>query len=781
MHADLLARQVPGATRRRRLRRRPRGGAGRRGPRAYGLARGAARTDVDAVAICSSTETHADLIVAAARAGKAIFCEKPISLDLAEVDRALAAVDEAGVPFQIGFNRRFDPAHAGRARRGRARRRRRPAPRADLEPRPRAAAASSTCAASGGIFLDMTIHDFDMARFVTGSEVVEVFARGAVRVDPAFGDAGDVDTALVTLVHANGCLTAIDNSRQAVYGYDQRVEVFGSRGMAASENPLRALGGRAHRRRHAHVDAAALLPRALRAELPARVGGVRAAPCGPARRRRSRARDARAPLVIGLAAWQSLREGRPVRVEEVTHEGLDHRRQRVRRLAPGAGVRRRLRAVARRGRRHRRRRGARAASRRTAPDAIVHAAILNDFTRLERDGWRGVRRRDAQRASTPHAAARRSCSSRPTGCSTDAARRTEATPPNPINLLRRPQGGERAGGAGARRAAPSRGSPPCRACSDAPRQPGRRASATSSPRSCARCAPASASRSGRATDINMVATPTLASDAAELIARDRRRRPHRDLPLLRRRGGRPAHAGRAHRRGVRPRRATCSRFGPPAGASRARIPLRHEPRRARDRRRRSASSCPARCADAAARLEDDRGGARHETDRRPGAGALPRRAGDRARRRAPALLRRLLRHLRPRQHRRPRPGAPAAPGPAAATTRRRNEQAMVHIAVRLRAPAQPARRLRVHDVGRPGRDQHGHRRGAGDDQPPAGAAAAGRHVRHAARRTRCCSSSRRRTTRRSRSTTASSRCRATWTASTGPSSSCPRRSRRCAC
>ena len=96
---------------------------------------------------------------------------------------------------------------------------------------------------SGGIFLDMTIHDFDMARFVTGSEVVEVFARGAVRVDPAFAEAGDVDTALVTLVHANGCLTAIDNSRRAVYGYDQRVEVFGSAGWRLGE-PVRALGGR---------------------------------------------------------------------------------------------------------------------------------------------------------------------------------------------------------------------------------------------------------------------------------------------------------------------------------------------------------------------------------------------------------------------------------------------------------------------------------------------------------------------------------------------------------
>ncbi len=142
----------------------------------------------------------------------------------------------------------------------------------------------------------MTIHDFDMARYVAGSEVVEVFARGAVRVDEGFAEAGDVDTALVTLVHENGCLTAIDNSRQAVYGYDQRVEVFGSAGMAASENPLahtavvRTAEGTRLR------DAAVLLPRALRAELPARVGGVRRRGRrrhGAAGLRRRRARAAR--------------------------------------------------------------------------------------------------------------------------------------------------------------------------------------------------------------------------------------------------------------------------------------------------------------------------------------------------------------------------------------------------------------------------------------------------------------------------------------------------------
>jgi myo-inositol 2-dehydrogenase / D-chiro-inositol 1-dehydrogenase len=271
--------------------------------------------DAEAVAICSSTDTHADLIVAAARAGKAIFCEKPVSLDLGEVDRALHEVEAAGVPFQIGFNRRFDPAHqavydavaSGAVGQPQIVR---------ISSRDPAPPPLAYVAVSGGIFLDMTIHDFDMARYVAGSEVVEVFARGAVQIDDGFGDAGDVDTALVTLAHENGCLTAIDNSRQAVYGYDQRVEVFGSAGMAASENPL------AHTAVVRTADGAQLptlpyfyleryVPSYLR-EWDAFVVAVEHGRTPPVT-----AADARAPLVIGLAAWRSLREGRPVEVAEI--------------------------------------------------------------------------------------------------------------------------------------------------------------------------------------------------------------------------------------------------------------------------------------------------------------------------------------------------------------------------------------------------------------------------------------------------------------------------------
>lgn len=319
MHAELLARQVPGAA------------VGAVYDAAGALARDVGDAlavpvadsidellgsdDVDAVAICSSTDTHADLLVAAAAAGKAIFCEKPVSLDLAEVDRALGAVDAAGVPFQIGFNRRFDPAHQAVAEAVAT------GTIGDVQlvritSRDPAPPPLSYIKGSGGIFLDMTIHDFDMARYVTGSEVVEVFARGAVRVDPAIGEAGDVDTAAITLTHANGALTMIDNSRQAVYGYDQRVEAFGAGGMARSDNPP------ANTATIATVDGTSgatlpyfflerYVPSYLR-EWEAFVGAIAAGTPPPVT-----TADARAPLAIGLAAWRSVREGRPVTVEEV--------------------------------------------------------------------------------------------------------------------------------------------------------------------------------------------------------------------------------------------------------------------------------------------------------------------------------------------------------------------------------------------------------------------------------------------------------------------------------
>jgi len=185
--------------------------------------------DIQAVAVCSSTDTHAEIIVEAARAGKHIFCEKPIDLNLERIDQALKTVVKSGVKFQVGFNRRFDPSfrkakevvEAGRIGRPHLLR----ISSRDPQPPP-----IDYVKISGGLFLDMMIHDFDMARYLMGEEVIELVASGNCCIDAAIGCAGDVDTAVVVLKFQSGALGAIDNSRQAVYGYDQRIEVFGSEG-----------------------------------------------------------------------------------------------------------------------------------------------------------------------------------------------------------------------------------------------------------------------------------------------------------------------------------------------------------------------------------------------------------------------------------------------------------------------------------------------------------------------------------------------------------------------
>ena len=191
--------------------------------------------EVEAVVICSPTDTHARYIVDAAKAGKHIFCEKPVDLSLEIIKGAIKAIATAGVKLMVGFNRRFDPnflrikqlvvdgkigdPHILKI--------------TSRDPAPPPAEYS---AGSGGMFMDMTIHDFDMARYITGSEVTEVYTKASVLVDPEIGKAGDVDTAIITLTFANGAIGVIDNSRKAVYGYDQRVEIFGSKGMACADN-----------------------------------------------------------------------------------------------------------------------------------------------------------------------------------------------------------------------------------------------------------------------------------------------------------------------------------------------------------------------------------------------------------------------------------------------------------------------------------------------------------------------------------------------------------------
>jgi myo-inositol 2-dehydrogenase/D-chiro-inositol 1-dehydrogenase len=198
--------------------------------------------ELDAVLVCSSTDTHAQISIEAAQAGKHIFCEKPVDLSIAKVEAVIEAAKKAGVKLQIGFNRRFDhnfmkvreliaDGVLGELQILKITSR-------DPSPPP-----SEYVKVSGGMFMDMTIHDFDMARFMTGSEAEEIYVAAACMVDPAIGAAGDVDTAVITIKFKNGTLCVIDNSRKAAYGYDQRVEAFGSKGKAeiANDTPSTAV------------------------------------------------------------------------------------------------------------------------------------------------------------------------------------------------------------------------------------------------------------------------------------------------------------------------------------------------------------------------------------------------------------------------------------------------------------------------------------------------------------------------------------------------------------
>ncbi len=193
--------------------------------------------DIDAVFICSSTNTHAEFIMKAAAAGKHIFCEKPIHTDLAKIREALDAVEKAGVKLQVGFVRRFDHNHkkvhdvVASGQLG--------APHiVKVASRDPEGPPMSYVEVSGGIFMDMMIHDFDMVRYLSCSEVTEVSAYGAVRTNPDYAKYDDVDTAIVMLKFENGAIGVIDNSRQANYGYDQRTEVHCDKGCVQVSNDL---------------------------------------------------------------------------------------------------------------------------------------------------------------------------------------------------------------------------------------------------------------------------------------------------------------------------------------------------------------------------------------------------------------------------------------------------------------------------------------------------------------------------------------------------------------
>jgi myo-inositol 2-dehydrogenase/D-chiro-inositol 1-dehydrogenase len=196
-----------------------------------------AAKDIDAVLIGTPTDTHADLIERSVRAGKAVFCEKPVDLDARRIEKCLKVVEASKMPLMIGFNRRFDPNFASLKERlvkgavGNVE-------MVTIISRDPAPPPVSYIARSGGLYRDMMIHDFDIARFLLGEEPVEVHAVGSVMVDKAIGEAGDVDTAMVMMRTASGRLCQISNSRRAAYGYDQRIEVHGSLGMLRAGNIL---------------------------------------------------------------------------------------------------------------------------------------------------------------------------------------------------------------------------------------------------------------------------------------------------------------------------------------------------------------------------------------------------------------------------------------------------------------------------------------------------------------------------------------------------------------
>ena len=273
------------------------------------------RPDIEAVLICSSTDTHAHIIEEAAQAGKHIFCEKPIALDLASIDQALKAVERADVKLQLGFNRRFDASYR-RVRQAVEQGETGRLQQLHIISRDPAPPPIEYILSSGGLFLDMTIHDFDMARFLTNSEVDEVFAMASVTVDAAIGEAGDVDTATVLLHFTDGVIGTIENCRRAVYGYDQRVEVLGSAGAVLTENkhPNTAIlsdssGIRRDlplyffldRYTESYVAEIQAFVDAILHDKPVPVTGY----------------DGRMAVILGLAANKSLAEHRPVRLSEV--------------------------------------------------------------------------------------------------------------------------------------------------------------------------------------------------------------------------------------------------------------------------------------------------------------------------------------------------------------------------------------------------------------------------------------------------------------------------------
>lgn len=271
--------------------------------------------EIDAVLICSSTDTHSPISVEAIKAGKHVFCEKPIDHDIDKIQEVIDALKDSKVKYQVGFNRRFDhnfeavrdAVAAGKV--------------GDIhvikvtsrDPEPPSAEYVKV---SGGMFLDMTIHDFDMVRFLAGCNATEVYTEAAVLVDPAIGAAGDVDTAVITLKMENGAIAVIDNSRKAVYGYDQRAEVFGSKGMVATGNDTASAavisnesGVTGEVPLHFFLERyMAAYAKEVKCFIDAIVNDTDT-PLG--------VMDGLEPVLMGLAAKKSMEEHRPVKISEV--------------------------------------------------------------------------------------------------------------------------------------------------------------------------------------------------------------------------------------------------------------------------------------------------------------------------------------------------------------------------------------------------------------------------------------------------------------------------------
>ena len=270
---------------------------------------------IDAVVICSPTDTHSDYVEMAAYAGIAVFCEKPLDLNLGRVLEVLKLVESKGIKLMLGFNRRFDQEFlkvkklVAQGAIGNHH-------LVKITSRDPQAPPISYVVQSGGLFLDMTIHDFDMARFLVDKEVVEVYAKGAALIHPELSRVGDIDSAVITLTYEDGTMAIIDNSREAAYGYDQRVEVFGSKGMVKADNNLHdthqlfnSEGSHAALPLHFFLERYAAAYKTEHGEFIYALSNNTDLPVD--------GNDGLQSLKIGLAAIKSIKENRPVKTSEI--------------------------------------------------------------------------------------------------------------------------------------------------------------------------------------------------------------------------------------------------------------------------------------------------------------------------------------------------------------------------------------------------------------------------------------------------------------------------------